>query len=369
MQAAHAVACEGGPQAKDERCRTSHVLQQGELTTMRCNHFSTGAALVAVCISLACAAGAQAQSKQRPAAAAGAVVRALAAGRGPDEREPQGSSVTPPAAAQVPARQARVGASALVDPVLEPPTAAEVEIGYPLGVGDVVRVSVFQQPDMATETRVSEAGTITVPLLGPVPVGGVTAKRAEDRIAALLKARGFVVDPQVVVTVLQFKSRQVSVLGYVARPGRYPLEEGSYYLTDVLSMAGGLLADASDSVTLMRKAEGGLTKRYDLHLPQVFRGSGAEGNPKILPGDTLYVDKAPVFYIYGEVQRPGAYRLEKDMTVMQALSVGGGLTQRGTEKNMRMTRRDAQGRQVTVTPVMNDLLRPDDVIFVRESLF
>jgi polysaccharide export outer membrane protein len=346
------------------------MLQQGELTIMSCNHFSRAAALVAMCVALACAAGAQAQqSKPRPAGKPRATAPAPAADRGTDERERQGSAVTPSAAAKVPAGQGRVGASAAVDPVLEPATAAEVEIGYPLGVGDVVRVSVFQQPDMATETRVSEAGTITVPLLGPVPVGGITAKRAEDRIAALLKARGFVIDPQVVMTVVQFKSRQVSVLGYVARPGRYPLEEGSYYLTDILSMAGGLLADGSDNVTLMRKAEGGVTKRYDLYLPQVFRSSGTEANLKILPGDTLYVDKAPVFYIYGEVQRPGAYRLEKDMTVMQALSVGGGLTQRGTEKNMRMTRRDAQERQVTVAPAMNDLLRPDDVIFVRESLF
>jgi polysaccharide export outer membrane protein len=336
---------------------------------MRLSQFSLVTLLAALCISLACSASAQAQqSKQRPAGKPRATAPAPAADRGSDERD-QGSAASSPAAAQVPAGRTRAGASARLDPVLEPPTPAELETGYPLGVGDVVRVSVFQQPDMATETRVSEAGTITVPLLGPVPVGGVTAKRAEDRIAALLKARGFVLEPQVVVTVLQFKSRQVSVLGYVARPGRYPLEEGSYYLTDVLSMAGGLLPDASDTVTLMRKAEGGLSKRYDLDLPQVFRSSAAEGNPKILPGDTLYVDKAPVFYIYGEVQRPGAYRLEKDMTVMQALSVGGGLTQRGTEKNMRMTRRDAQGRQVTVTPAMNDLLRPDDVIFVRESLF
>jgi polysaccharide export outer membrane protein len=240
--------------------------------------------------------------------------------------------------------------------------------GYTLGVGDVVRITVFQQPDMVTEARVSEVGTIAVPLLGPVEVGSLSTKQVEMRIANQLRARGLVREPYVNVTILQFKSRQVSVLGYVNRPGRFALEEGIYRMTDVLALAGGAISGASDSVTLLRISEGKVVK-FDLDLPTMFRAAASEQNVEVLPGDTVYVEKAPVFYIYGEVQRPGAYRLEKDMTVMQALSVGGGLTLRGTEKNMRLTRRGAQGKLDTMVPAMNDLVYPDDVINVRQSLF
>ncbi len=250
----------------------------------------------------------------------------------------------------------------------EPATAAELALGYPIGVGDVVRVVVFQQPDMTMETRVSEAGTITVPLLGPVPIAGVTAKRAEDRIAQLLRNRGFVRDPQVVVTVLQFKSRQVSVLGLVNRPGRYALEEGIYRLSDVLALAGGALPDGADVVTLVRVV-GGKSQKYQVDLPSLFRSGDFSNNPEIVAGDSIYVARAPLFYIYGEVNRPGAFRLEKDMTVMQALSMGGGLTVRGTEKNIQIRRRGVDGLYTTLKGALIDLVQPNDVIFVRESLF
>lgn len=239
---------------------------------------------------------------------------------------------------------------------------------YTLGTGDVVKVSVFQQADMSIETRVSDAGTVTLPLLGPVAIGGGTPKQAEARIAALLRNRGFVKDPQVNVTITQFRSRQIAVLGYVNRPGRYPLEEGQYSVTDALSLAGGVIPGASDTVVLVRLVEG-KPQRSELDLPRLFKGANLERNVEVRGGDTLYVDKAPTFYIYGEVQRPGAFRLEKDMTVMQGLSLGGGLTARGTEKNMKLTRRDAQGKVATLVPGMQDLLQPDDVVYVRESLF
>src|SRR5262245_48322107 len=89
---------------------------------------------------------------------------------------------------------------------------------YPLGTGDVVRVTVFQQPDMTTETRVTESGTLTFPLLGPIDVAGLNTKELEARIANLLKTRGFVKEPQVTATIMQFKSRQISIIGHVNRP-------------------------------------------------------------------------------------------------------------------------------------------------------
>ena len=249
-----------------------------------------------------------------------------------------------------------------------PRPAADQGRAYVLGTGDVVRVTVFQQQDMLTETRVAETGTITVPLVGPVEVGGATAKQAEDRIAKLLKSRGFVKDPQVNVTVLQFNSQQVSVLGHVNRPGRFPLQEGTYYLTDLVALAGGVAADGGDVATLVR-LRAGKAITLEVDLPALFRSNGTMTNPEVVGGDTIFVDRYPYFYIYGEVQRPGVYRLDKGMTVMQALSVGGGLTLRASKKDIQINRRDKSGKVVTSGVQLNDQLLPDDVVYVKESLF
>jgi polysaccharide export outer membrane protein len=253
-------------------------------------------------------------------------------------------------------------------PVFRELLPEELALGYPIGVGDVLRVIVFQQPDMTVETRVSEVGTISFPLLGQVQVSGITARLVEERIATLLRSRGFVRDPQVVATVLQFKSRQVAVLGQVNRPGRYALEEGVYRLTDVLALAGGTIPDSADVVTLVRVA-GGKTAKYEIDLPGLFRAGDFSNNPEVLAGDTIHVARAPMFYIYGEVTRPGAFRLEKDMTLMQALSMGGGITLRGTEKNIQIRRRSGNGQYTTLTGAPGDAIQRDDVIFVRQSLF
>lgn len=250
----------------------------------------------------------------------------------------------------------------------EPPKLAEPGRPYVLGTGDVVRITVFQQQDMTTETRVAETGTITFPLIGPVEVGGGTAKQAEDRIARLLKSKGFVKDPQINVTVLQFNSQLVSVLGHVNRPGRFPLQEGTYYLTDALALAGGTAPDGADTATLVRQ-RGGKTITLEVDLPALFKSNGALVNPEVVGGDSIFVDRYPYFYVYGEVQRPGVYRLEKGMTLIQALSVGGGFTLRASKKDVQINRRDKSGKIQTRTGDLNDLLLHDDVVYVKESLF
>jgi polysaccharide export outer membrane protein len=241
--------------------------------------------------------------------------------------------------------------------------------GYTLGPGDVVKITVFQQPEMTIETRVSEVGTLTVPLLGPVDVNNLSTKQAEMRIANQLKARGYVREPFANITILQFKSRQISILGYVSKPGRYALEEGSYRVSDALSLAGGVIPGAGDVAFLLRM-KGGNAQKFEIDIPGVFRAGNFDQNIEVKPGDTIYVDRTPYFYIYGEVQHPGQYRLEKDMTVVQALSVGGGLTVRGSKKDIQINRRDKlTGKAVNIGVQLTDLLQPDDVVFVKESLF
>lgn len=239
--------------------------------------------------------------------------------------------------------------------------------GYLMGPGDSVKITVYQNPDMATETRISEVGSVTFPLLGPVEIGGLTPAQAEIRIAALLKSGGFVPRAQVTVLVTQFRSRQVSVLGQVNRPGRFAIEEPSVRLTDVLAMAGGIGPAGAESVTVIRSGDS--EQRIEIDLLGLFDAPAQAKNVEIGNGDTVFVPRIPVFYIYGEVQRPGAYRLERRMTVMQAISLASGLTPRGSEKGLRITRRAANGSSKSASAGVEDVIVQDDVIYVKESLF
>lgn len=247
-------------------------------------------------------------------------------------------------------------------------TAAAAEGPELIGPGDAVRVTVFQNPDLTTETRVSGRGTITFPLVGDVSVTGLTPSQAESRITEALKQGKFIQNPQVNVAVTQVRSRQVSVLGQVAKPGRYPLDDFNLRLTDVLAVAGGVTPAGADAVTVITRRSGKL-QTLEVDLPAVFRGGDPSQNPEIASGDTILVQRAPVFYIYGEVMRSGSYRLEPNMTVMQALALGGGLSLRGTQRGLRIHRRGSAGTVEALEVPLTGAVQADDVIYVRESLF
>jgi len=236
-----------------------------------------------------------------------------------------------------------------------------------LGPGDRVRVTVFRNPDLTTEARVTENGTIAFPLIGEVPVTGLTPAQLGSRIAAKLRDGRFVVNPEVTVALAQVNSRQVAVLGAVNKPGRYPIDSLNSRLTDFLAAAGGIAAPGSDHVTLV-SSEDGRTLKRDIDLNAIFRDGDLSQNVALKPGDTIYVEKAPMVYIYGEVQKAGAYRLEPHMTVMQALALGGGLSPRGTQRGIKIARRTDHGvRQIDAR--LTDVVQNDDVIYVAESLF
>ena len=236
-----------------------------------------------------------------------------------------------------------------------------------LGTGDVVKISVYNNPDLTTEARVSASGFITFPLVGQVAVAGLPTAAAEKKIAQSLVSGGFVKNPQVnmIVTVLQ--SQQVSVLGQVGRPGRYPLD-GSRSVLDVLALAGGVSVDGGDTVTVLRTRNGTTTKDV-IDVAELVRTSNMKTDLELSGNDVVYVERAPRFYIYGEVQRPGMLRIERSMTVLQALAAGGGLTPRGTERGLRIKRRDAEGKLQILEAKYDDLVQNDDVLYVRESLF
>ncbi|PTQ65106.1 polysaccharide export outer membrane protein [Nitrosomonas oligotropha] len=236
-----------------------------------------------------------------------------------------------------------------------------------LGPGDALRVFVYGHPDMTTETKVSETGKITFPLLGEIVVDGLTPSAAERKIANLLESRDILRKPQVMIVTASLQSQMVSVLGNVRNQGRYPIE-GKRSLTEILAMAGGVVPEGGELVVLIR-ADGNKFIKEVIDIQDMVRAGDLSKDLIIQSNDFIYVERAPRFYIYGEVQRAGAYRLERDMTVIQALSVGGGLTQRGTERGLKIQRRDTEGNLQIFAPKSSDLVQPDDVIYIKESLF
>ena len=239
---------------------------------------------------------------------------------------------------------------------------------YKLGSGDTIRIQVFQNPDLMIETRVTENGAITYPLIGNVQLGGLALSDAEQLIAKQLKEGGFVQQPQVTVMLLQNRGNQVSVIGQVNRPGRFPLETTNTRVSEILATAGGATAGGADSILLTGMREGNAYRR-EIDIASMFLDGKLDLDVVVAGGDVIYVHRAPVFYIYGEAQRPGSYRVERNMTVRQALAQGGGPTPRGTERFLRIHRRGAEGKGAVISPEMTDLVLADDVIYVRESIF
>lgn len=233
--------------------------------------------------------------------------------------------------------------------------------------GDVLKIIVYGNPDLTLETKVNESGNITFPLIGEITIGGLSPSAAEKMIADLLEHQGFLKKPQVTILTTTLYNQQISVLGHVRNQGRYTIE-GQRSLTDVLAMAGGISPDGGNTVTLIR-AENGQFVKKEINLLSIFQSGNMNLNPVIHGGDLIYVAIAPRFYIYGEVQRPGFYRLEPNTTVVQALSTGGGLNQRGTERGVRIQRRDADGILQVIKVKPDDLVQPDDVVYIQESLF
>ena len=246
------------------------------------------------------------------------------------------------------------------------PAAGAVD-EYRLGAGDVVKISVYNNPDLATEAELSRNGRISFPLIGEITIGGLSRSGAEKAIAASLGKGGFVPNAHVNLLVTQYRSQQVTVMGEVSKPGAYPIR-GATGLTEVLAMAGGITSKGSGTVVVMQRDANGRAVQQELEIKRVLAGADGAG-VQLRNDDVIYVPPMPVFYIYGEVRQPGSYPLAKGMTVRQALSVGGGLTLRGTERGVRVERRGPDGTMRTLRPALDERLLPDDVLQVPEGWF
>jgi polysaccharide export outer membrane protein len=216
--------------------------------------------------------------------------------------------------------------------------------------------------------RVSEAGTIAYPLIGSVPVSGLTLPAAEKRIAQMLRDGGFVLNPQVNILLTQAFGNLVSVIGEVNTAGRYSLEAAGGHLSGMLAAAAGVSAGGGDLVIVSGTRNGKPFRREVDIVKMSLSGSPAD-DIEVYGGDTLFVNRAPMFYIYGQVQKPGQYRLERGMTVIQALATGGGVTGKGTRRGLVRHRRDPSGKVKEEGVNLDDDVQDQDVIYVKESLF
>lgn len=237
-----------------------------------------------------------------------------------------------------------------------------------LGPGDAVNIQVFGRPEFNTTTYVSDAGSISVPLAGEVEVINGSPADAARRVASALKKGQFLVNPQVTITLVTHRSQQVSILGDVRNPGRFPIETRTTVL-DLLALAGGATDSGADVVYLIRTEESGQQVRYPVDLLSLGNGSTATAAPPLKGGDTVFVPRAEQYYVYGEVQTPNMYRLQHGTTVLQAITRSGGLTPRGSQRRIEIKRRQEDGSYKTLDAELTDTVKADDVIRVKERIF
>ena len=243
----------------------------------------------------------------------------------------------------------------------------------PLGIGDQIAIAVFGQPDLSAEVTVGESGAIMVPLIGTLNVLNMSAAQLEAMVAKRLKDGGYLQNPGVSVQIKQLRSQLVSVMGEVQRPGRYPIQ-GKMTVLEALATAGGLTPRADKSILVLRKsptAASGDSPREEISIQLDNAGAQFRGrlDAPLVNDDVVYVAVQKLFYIHGEVRRPGAYPMEQGTTIMKALALSGGVSERGSRSRIKVHRLDAQKVLREIPAELPMAIEPDDVIYVDERLF
>ena len=251
---------------------------------------------------------------------------------------------------------------------------------YVLASGDKVHIQVFENPDLTLDVKVTQDGSIAFPLIGEVNVVGLSAAKASQVIADALSRGGFINNPQVSLIVTEVVGSKITLLGFVNKPGVYPLSNSRITISEALASAGGLLnrnqqesstqstASAGD-IAIISGVRNGQPFKKEISLDDLFALKLPPELNYLTAGDVLYVPAAPTFYIYGEVQKPGTTNVLPGRNVMQAIALSGGLTLRGTQRNIKVFRKNAEGVVVKSSIGLTDLIQADDVLFVEESLF
>ncbi|WP_423001670.1 polysaccharide biosynthesis/export family protein [Undibacterium sp. JH2W] len=259
-----------------------------------------------------------------------------------------------------------IPAKAAVD---EPVSEAAADV---IGEGDQLLITVFGQPDLTADVTIGESGVITLPLVGTVEVKGKTATEIAATFAKKLEQGQYIKNPRVSIKVIQQLSRTFSVLGEVLRPGRYPLQ-GQISILEALGLAGGVSQKAEKSLRILRREPGKpaseLQEYASIKLELDASKLAPELAQKIQANDVLFVPQLKNFYVYGEVRRPGIYPMEEDLNVMRVLSIGGGITDRGSVRRIIIHRKTESGELREISAGITDKVMPGDVVFINERIF
>jgi polysaccharide biosynthesis/export protein len=256
------------------------------------------------------------------------------------------------------------------------PLSAQSTADYVIGPQDVLLIQVFDQPDLGGKYTVETDGTFTFPLIGRVKAATLTLRGFERELKERL-ADGYFRNPQVTVAVEQYRSQRVFVMGEVRQPGPVPLT-GGMTLIEALAHAGSTLPTASGEVSIVRAAQGsagGPTMPGQAAATEVFRASvqdlqsgSLSQNLDLRDGDTIFVPRAELIYVFGEVRNPGGYAVQKSTTILQALSLAGGVTEHGAMNRIQVMR-IVKGVKTEARVKLTDLVRPEDTIIVPQRYF
>jgi polysaccharide export outer membrane protein len=288
----------------------------------------------------------------------------------------QPSQSAPPAVlpAAQPMSQAAVSASGAT-PAAKQDQAGQ-DSGQPmvkLGVGDLLEVSVYNVPELATKARVSNSGDVYLPLIDYVHVDGLSQEEAQALIQKRLEDGGFVRSPHVTIFVDEAASQGITILGEVSKPGIYP-EVSDHKLYAIISEAGGFTASASRKIGIIRQ---GKAEPLHIELPRNL-GDDLSGNIDVLPGDTITVPRAPIIYVVGDVTRPSGLLVDNgSLTVLQAIALAGGTNHTAKMGSVRIIRKTPSGMTETRVELKKMLeakspditLQADDILFVPISGF
>ncbi len=243
----------------------------------------------------------------------------------------------------------------------------------PIGAGDLLEMSVFDTPELSGKLRVSNTGDVLLPLVGSVHVAGMKCEEIQNLFRKKFIDGGYLKDPQVTVFVAEYATQGVSVLGEVKNPGIYPAF-GSHHLLDYISQAQGLTPLAGTNVTITHAGSSDQPQHVKLTAGTTPK---AENNPKVLPGDTIYVERTGIVYVVGDVAHPGGFPMDHDaqLTVLQAVALAQGTNPTAAKGKAQLIRTTAQGRQQIpvnlkkiLTAKATDLaLQDNDILFVPSS--
>ena len=252
---------------------------------------------------------------------------------------------------------------------------------YKVGRQDLLEIKVFDLDELNQTVRVADDGSITVPLLGRLQVAGLTKGELENLIARLLEER-FVRDPQVTIFVKEYESKKVAVSGAVKKPGTYEML-GEKTLLEMISQAGGLDAEPGKQIYIFRQSnDGGEATRMAVDLDRLVYRAEAALNVALVPGDIVYVptiEKVRIF-VSGAVRNPNLYEVPRDepVTVLKAVTLAGGTTDRAAEKKVQVIRTRPDGsrmiipvdlRRVKQGKSEDPVLERDDLVLVPEAFF